>query len=571
DEEERSIQDYIEINLWAEVINEFGEVDPFPLRESVMLRPGNREGIMKFDIGLGPEDAFLMGLAPKINLSFDISYNAYDIFEDNRDVTIYLLDLRLEENPSSNTPDTIWSIYDNQFDTTNLGFTIMKEDVTIDDTKTGAISLGGTQNGEDYGIEVEFSYDPDISTYSINNESELYTLLALDAITPWKILNETGDTVTNWTQPYSSSNNLREQSIIQFGNNTNIDNYTAFKIIYKFDFDFGSNNYAQITLGRGNGLNLSWIEFDLPSGFLPRSEDSYSPMFVRYNHTINGTGTDTYILDYGIQNAGTVPWDESLFIIYNSSRPIASKDIFNDKPRITFSQSLASGQKVNVTYGVRSQYELGYGFQKVGKSYSDSVRLIYSDENIAPIIGSSPLGIYNTQDPSLYIGLDNSSSETLLELYNIPLLFAPELNFTFVLDPVVMDQISNFQGTDVNTLTIDFYYVVSGGYGSYYTDSIEIPLDYLEMELELESNSYFIHYSKDLQGIYEAFGAGSLDIYVSISQAGSSLNYIPYIILEQFDYMCDDHFIEMYSRMPVNSDGDLDVDAVISTPHWISV
>ncbi|KKL71812.1 hypothetical protein LCGC14_2091170, partial [marine sediment metagenome] len=280
---------------------------------------------------------------------------------------------------------------------------------------------------------------------------------------------------------------------------------------------------------------------------------------------------DTYILDYGIQNAGTTPWDESLFIIYNSSRTIASKDIYSDKPRITFSQNIPSGQKVNVTYGVRSQYELGYGFQKVGKPYSDSVRLIYNNNNTEPIISSSALEIYNVQDPSLYIGLDNSSSETLLELYNIPLLYAPELNFTFVLDPIVMDQINNFKGADINTLSIDLYYVVSGGYGSYYTDSIEVPLDYIEMEPDLESNNYFIHYSKDLQGIYEAFGAGSLDIYISISQTGSSLNYIPYIILEQFDYMCDDHLIEMYSRMPVNSDGDLDVAAVISTPHWISI
>ncbi|KKM97425.1 hypothetical protein LCGC14_1168150, partial [marine sediment metagenome] len=571
DEEEQSIQDYIEINLMAEVVDEFGDVNSFPLRESVMLRPGNREGIMKFDIGLGPEDAFLMGLASKINLSFDISYNAYDIFEDNRDVAIYLLDLRLEENPSSSTPNTIWSIYGNQFDTTNLGFTITKRDVTIDDTKTGTLSLGGTQDGEDYGIEVELSYDPDISTYSIANDSELYTLLALDEITPWKILNETGDTVADWTQPYSSSNNLKEQSIIEFGNNPNIDDYTTFKIIYKFDFNFGLKNYAQITLGRGNGLNLSWIEFDLPSGFLPRSEDSYSPMFVRYNQTIIGDGTNTYILDYGIQSAGTAPWNESLFIIYNSSRPIASKDIYNNKPRITFIEDIDPDNQVRVVYGVRSQYELGYGFQKVGKSYSDSVRLIYNNDNAEPIISGSPLGTYDAQDPALYIGLDNSSSETLLELYNIPLLFAPEVNFTFVLDPIVMDQISNFGGTNINTLTIDLYYIVSGGYGSYYTDSIEIPLDYFEMEPDLESNNYFIHYSKDLQGIYETFGAGSMDIYISISQTGESLNYIPYIILEQFDYMCDDHLVEMYSRMPINSDGDLDVDAVISTPHWISI
>ena len=82
-------------------------------------------------------------------------------------------------------------------------------------------------------------------------------LLALDAITPLIILNESGEEVTDWTQPYSASNNLREQSIIQFGSNPYIDNHTAFKIIYQFDFDFDTKNYAQITLGQSNGLNLN--------------------------------------------------------------------------------------------------------------------------------------------------------------------------------------------------------------------------------------------------------------------------------------------------------------------------
>ncbi|KKL50181.1 hypothetical protein LCGC14_2308060, partial [marine sediment metagenome] len=147
-----------------------------------------------------------MGLAPKLNLSFDISYNAYDIFNDNRNVTIYLLDLRLEENPSSSTPNTLWSIYDNEFDTNNLGFAITKEDNTITTTgKTNIVSLGGTQNGVEYGVEVEFIYDPEISDYGIARERELLTLFMLDAITPLEIRNDSGEIVTDWTQPYSGS------------------------------------------------------------------------------------------------------------------------------------------------------------------------------------------------------------------------------------------------------------------------------------------------------------------------------------------------------------------------------
>ncbi|GAH49839.1 unnamed protein product, partial [marine sediment metagenome] len=161
DEKEQSIQDYIEINLMCEAINDEGETSTFPLREGIMLRPGNRDGIMKFDIGLGPEDAFLMGTVCKLNLSFDINYNAFDIYEDNREVEIYLLDLRLEENPSSNTSNTLWSYYNNQFDV-NLppNFAIDYYPTAGIQPQTSLVSLGGIENGVNYGIEVDFIYEP---------------------------------------------------------------------------------------------------------------------------------------------------------------------------------------------------------------------------------------------------------------------------------------------------------------------------------------------------------------------------------------------------------------------------
>ncbi|GAH46150.1 unnamed protein product, partial [marine sediment metagenome] len=172
---------------------------------------------------------------------------------------------------------------------------------------------------------------------------------------------------------------------------------------------------------------------------------------------------------------------------------------------------------------------------------------------------------------SLYISLDDSPEEAILELYNVPLLYAPEVNFTFVLDPIVMDLVDTYTGFDINTLKIELYYVVSGGYGSYYTDTIELPLNYTELSLDLESGSYFIEYNKDLQGIYEAFGTGNLDVYISISQVGNGSNYIPYIIMEQFDYLCDEHLIEMYDRMPLDKYGDFDLKAVINTPHYTQI
>ncbi|MHA2031524.1 MAG: hypothetical protein ACW99Q_19270, partial [Candidatus Kariarchaeaceae archaeon] len=455
---ELTIQDYIEINVMAGIENDDGTVSNFPLREGVMLRPGNREGIMKFDIGFGPEDSFLMGLAPKINLSFDISYNAYDIFNDSRDVKIYLLDLRLEENPSSNTPNTIWSIYDNEFNTNNLGFSLSKEDDTITTTgKTNTVSLGGTQNGVNYGVEVEFTYDPEINDYGIESDNELLELFMLNTITALEVHNASGDTVTDWTQPYSGS--LRNQSVIQFDDfnpGAVIDNFTTFTIVYKFEFDYGDNNhYAEIILGPSlqDNLNVSWIEFNLPNGFLPASEDSKSDMFARFNKTIIGTdSTGPYSLDYGIDNNNIDAWDDKYFIIYNSSQVINNKDATDGIPELTFSSVINNGEKVYVVYGVRSQYTLGYGFQKEDKSYSDSVRLIYNNNTDQIKNSAVPISSTTLNDPSLYIGLDNSTRETLLELYNMPLLFGPEINCSFILDPLTINIIENFKGIDNNTL-----------------------------------------------------------------------------------------------------------------------
>ena len=640
DDKERSIQDYIDINLMCDAFVEKdvedlkdddiivryldnGKVlvqETFKLRDGVMLRPVNRDGIMMFDIGLGPEDAFLMGLACKLNLSFDISYNAYDIYNDTRDVTIYLLDLRLEKNPSSSTPDTLWSIYDDGF-SDNLDLLDITVDLDSVSTADSNLTLGGIQNGEIYGIEIDFTYDNETSEYSIDTDSALLTLFNLSQIEPMAITgikNKTDHEFTDWTVPYSSSNDLQEQSTIAFGTDEP-DLGSEFTVIYNFTFNFNNNkDYGVIKLGpnEGNNVNVSWVEFDskeswigpdLKESFLPASEDSISFMFGRYNQTITGDGvTKSFSLDYTINN---VPeFNNSYFVIYNEEElPSIKSKALNGSgyPRINFTDPPNNGQKVNVIYGVRSQYELGYGFQKIDKPYSDSIRLIYNNDGVQPIKDSSgDKGTYDLEDSSLYIGLDNSPTETILELYDIPLLYGPELNCTFVLDPVIMDQINNTQVTDINTLSIKFYFAATGSYGSYYTDSNEVPLNYTDMQPDLESGSYLIHYNKDLQSIFDAFGFGSssiapeptyiydddgniigqsrqpssqpiissgLDIYISISQVGNNPNFIPYIIFEQFDYLCDEHFVEMYSRMPLDKERDLDVSAVINTPHYFQI
>ncbi|KKK55904.1 hypothetical protein LCGC14_3069880, partial [marine sediment metagenome] len=181
---ELSIQDYIDINIDATIYNDDGTTSTFPLRSNIMLRPGNHDGIMTFKIGLGPEDAFLMGLQVDLNISFNIDFNGDQIYEEQRDIDIYLLDLRLEANPSSNAPVTTWSIYDDQFTASAITVRIVQDTIS---TGSGIRNIGGTQNGEDYGQEIAFLFNNDTLEYSIDSDSELLNLLALNEIVALKL------------------------------------------------------------------------------------------------------------------------------------------------------------------------------------------------------------------------------------------------------------------------------------------------------------------------------------------------------------------------------------------------
>ncbi|KKN58657.1 hypothetical protein LCGC14_0549880, partial [marine sediment metagenome] len=576
DEIERSIQDYVEINLIVSVLDEDGYETNFPLREGVMLRPGNRDGLMKIDVGLGPEDAFLMDSICSLNLSFSIDYNKDGIYNDSRDVTIYILDLRLESNPSSSTPNTLWSLYEDQT-TSKLNALEISMSPSFS-TINSNITLGSVMNGETYGIDYANIYESTSSRYAIDIDNELLTLFNLSKIEPMRIIGRQGGfdhNFTDWSVPFPLSESLYEQSTIQF--NTDIpDDYTEFSVIYNFTFDFNNDkHYGKIQLGPnlGGESNESWIAFDLKDGFLSRDINNESFMFVRYNQSFMGDGiTTSFTLDYTIEDVSA--FNNSFFIVYNENEldTIGNKDLNNGYPRITFDNAPASGIAFDIIYGVRSQYELGYGFQKYKKPFSDSVRLIHNNDDISsikPIMNSlGTIGAISVDDPSLYINLDNSPLETILELYDIPLFYDPEVNLTFKFDPIIVNQIKNLPD-EANSLTIDFSYVLTD-YNTYFTDSIEIPLNYTVIAPDLESDTYTITYNKDLQGIYESFGSTSLDIYISISQI-SNTSFIPYIILEQFDYLCDAHLVEMYSQMPKDENNNLDVSAVINTPHYYQI
>ncbi|GAH55429.1 unnamed protein product, partial [marine sediment metagenome] len=268
-------------------------------------------------------------------------------YGDNRNVEIYLIDLRLEENPSSSNPDTLWSIYDNEFADAG-GVDVETESNTVF-TDTGQVSLGDAN--DKYGIEVSYIYEHGKSEYSIDATSELLTLLSLSSIAGLAVIGKKGDEDNyefekgqvgdekDWTVPYDNPGqySLQELSTINFSQSGNKpDNNTEFRVYYQFDFDFVEDStdkyYGKILMGPDYGsVNISWISFDLT---LVESEESYSPMYVRYIQDLTG-GQGSYTLDYGIEGVST--WDDD-FIIYNEEELVGltGKDVVNGHPRLTY-------------------------------------------------------------------------------------------------------------------------------------------------------------------------------------------------------------------------------------------
>lgn len=270
-------------------------------------------------------------------------------------------------------------------------------------------------------------------------------------------------------------------------------------------------------------------------------------------------------------------WNDSYFVIYNEQElnntfgPF-TKGVSQEHPTLSFSQAPLNNSKIIITYGIRSQYILGYGFQKVDKSFSDSVRLMDTDNTSPKILDESngELSALTFENSSLFISLDDSDEKTILKLFNVPLLYSPELNITFTFDHLILDLLDSF-GNDFNNLAIEFKYITNDGYYEFYSDPLIIPLNYSEISSNIIDNTYAINYNKDLQAIYDMVGADSVDIEIIVHQSGKSSNYIPYIILNQYDYLSDTHLVETYDRMPINKYCNLDINSVITTPHYFQI
>ncbi|KKL85273.1 hypothetical protein LCGC14_1956380, partial [marine sediment metagenome] len=381
---------------------------------------------------------------------------------------------------------------------------------------------------------------------------------------------------TDWTMPYYPSGILRNDSIIEFSGANLPDEGTEFTLTYKLKFDFGAKYYGEINLGYTNGYNKSSIELKLPAEFLPKSNNSLAPMFTRFTDNFTSTlGQTVFVLDYGLD--GVSSWSDSNFIIYNEQELIDlygnfSKGVSTGHPKVDFTDAPLTDSLVNITYGVKSQYDLSYGFQKIYKSFSDSVRLLHNNDASPKIIDEldAQLSTYVLRNSSLYISLDDSSEKTMLKLMNLPLLYNPEILINFTLDEIILDLIETF-GNDFNNLTIESKYITNDGYYEFYSDPLIIPLNYSEISGDIINNIYSIQFNKDIQAIYDMVGADSVDLEITLHQVGNSSNFIPYVILEDFTYLSDTHLVENYDRRPLDTEGNFDGRAAVNTPHYYQV
>ena len=554
---ELSIQDYVAINL--DCITSDGS--EFPLREGIMLRPGNHESLMLFDVGLGPESAYLMGLDCRLKLSFDVSYNEYEITEDVRPVSIYLVDLQLVKHPSSDNPEVIWSYFENH-DTISESDNLEFKDFDYFGTQT----IGGTQGGV-HGVEVVMTFEAGTYTYSIDPISALLSLLGVTSIAALAVIGRRiGD--DDETEILVSDTDYHDNGLFSFYPSDALEEGSEFTVIYQFEI----MDYGEFKLGFVDDEMISsgFIELNI---ILPSGEDNFFPMMIDYTDyitTVDIGGENVAELSHGLN--GLSVWNEDYITIYNLESLIElygpiTKDIVNGMPQLTFNNPVST----QVHYGLATQYKLGYGFQKQSEYLSDCVRTLRtSSDNPYEILNTQ--GLVNVMNifegDVMYIDLEDSDKETVLELYQLPLLFAPEVDFEFKIDPLVVDMLGSFYSS--NDLIIDLYFVVNDGYSSYYTDTLRQPLDWISNNLE-EDGSYLIHYNKDLQGLYDSFGEGTFDVYISISQEGSSPNYIPYILLTKYEYLCDEHLVEMYDKMPRDKFGDMDVNTVVNSPHYFQI
>ncbi|GAH10500.1 unnamed protein product, partial [marine sediment metagenome] len=236
----------------------------------------------------------------------------------------------------------------------------------------GNFTLGSSVYG--YGITVSQSYKNDSIYYGINPTSDLLRLNGLSLIEPFAVVgikegipkyNFVKD--NDWKVIDNPTTSLEHSSIEFIGDHP--DNDTVFTIVYKFEFNFTEGYYGNISLNSDSnkGILKSWIKFEFLNDVLNKEINDFQPLYISFEETLPA-GLSQYNLSYGIQNLTL--WEDNV-VIYNEHelQPFNGSINTNGYPTLTFATTQT--EDVTVIYGIRSQYNLGYGFQRLNGSYND--------------------------------------------------------------------------------------------------------------------------------------------------------------------------------------------------------
>ncbi|TXT67761.1 MAG: hypothetical protein BAJALOKI1v1_10024 [Promethearchaeota archaeon] len=354
---------------------------------------------------------------------------------------------------------------------------------------------------------------------------------------------------------------------------------TEFTVYYLLEFDFSGHHYGIVEFGNTSMLNETSIQFELPFGFLPNISDSRAPLYTQFSEQFSPDG-DTYRLHYGLYGSN----DPDSIIIYNLDQ---LEEQFKSEIDVLFSDetneeyyeidvvfTTPPNEPFTLSYGLKSEYSLGAGFQKIGEPYSESTRLIYTEEEAGQskifTDTTNILSPYSFSESALYISLDKQDNkETTLTIFDVPLLYSPSINLTFIIDELGKTMIDQYTSLE-NILTIDFTYMDSNELYEFSSPSLELQLTPSQLSSYEQGNSYIITYEQDLQALYEILGMDNIDISITISQEGD-VNNLPYLLMTQYGYLTDEYIIETHDSMPLDENGEPDYAAITTTPHFYQI
>ena len=159
-----------------------------------------------------------------------------------------------------------------------------------------------------------------------------------------------------------------------------------------------------------------------------------------------------------------------------------------------------------------------------------------------------------SNSPKIIIPLLEDNKTTISFEY-LSLLYDTKLNGTFYLDDCVLQNTD-----DLRPVLATFTFTTEDGES--YFDFVNIIPTTGENEINFEIS---------LQPIYATVGYTTIDIEIDFLSYGDNPNTMPYIIFDSFELTADDRILETISKPRVNSEGNLDVSSIISTPNYMQI